>query len=53
MLDYCRVFVFQEIKLADQVLYQWFKVAEEDDLNYIVPSELLSADEHWERLTAD
>lgn len=47
-----RIAVFKEIILNDQTLFQWFKVDEEDQ-NHIVPSEILTSDQHWERLAID
>ena len=53
MLDSCRVFVFKEIHLADQVLFQWFRIATDDEDEHIVPDVVLTADEHWALVNAD
>lgn len=52
-MEHSRVFVFKEIQLADQVLFQWFRMAFEDEEEHIVPDVVLTADEHWALVNAD
>lgn len=47
---YSSIKVFKEIVLADQILFQHYRVATESEmpyLGYIVPAELLNELEHW------
>ncbi len=47
-----RIIVFKEIKVLDQVLYQWFRLGEEGEPS-IVPDVVYSEEEHWELVKGD
>lgn len=51
-MENCRVYVFKQIELIDQVLYQWFRLGDDHE-DHIVPDIILSEDEHWQRVNAD
>lgn len=61
-MEECRAFVFKEIQSADQVLFQWFRMAYEDEAaadgnsqrkEHIVPDKILTEEEHWALVNSD
>ncbi len=45
-MEYANTFVFQELNIANQILFLWYKLADEQDERYIVPHKLLTAEQH-------
>lgn len=52
-MEHSRAYVFKEIQIFDQILFQWFRLANQDEDGYIIPAELLEPPEHWARLSVD
>lgn len=50
-MEHAKVFVFKEININNACLYLWYKLADEQDDNYIIPDKLLSYEEHLAALS--
>lgn len=48
----CRVFVFKEIQINNQLMFQHYRTGTEFE-DYIVEDMLLNPEQHWELLEED